>query len=523
MATIASTADVIRVHGRERGDRLALVQDEHRLTWGDLDRRSSRVANAFGAAGLSAGDRVAFLDKNGYEYFEVLFGGAKCDVVTVNVNWRLAPPEVQWIVQNAEAKVFFFGAEFADTVAAIEDQLDGVTLVCLGADDRFGSYEGWISDDETDPGVEPGPESVAFQLYSSGTTGLPKGVMLSNNNVFSLFDVVETEWDFGEDMVNLAAMPLFHIGGAGWAMAGMYFGATTILLREIDPGRLIDLIGEEQITHAFLVPAVLQFMLIMPNAATADFSSLRMMAYGASPITEEVLRGVIELLGCDFIQVYGLTETTGAICTLPTEDHDLSGPNLHRLRSCGKPNSNVEIAIVDPDSGDAVATGEVGEILTRSEQNMIGYWRNDEGTANAYVTFEGDDDWFRTGDAGYLDADGYLYIHDRIKDMIVSGGENVYPAEVENALMKHEAVGDVAVIGVPDEKWGEVGKAVIVKAEGATASEEDILTFARSELAGFKVPKSVDFVTEIPRNPTGKILKKDLRAPYWEGRERQVN
>jgi acyl-CoA synthetase (AMP-forming)/AMP-acid ligase II len=260
-------------------------------------------------------------------------------------------------------------------------------------------------------------------------------------------------------------------------------------------------------------------MLMMPNVNEGSYDSLQMLVYGASPISEDVLTGSIKAFGCKFAQAYGLTETTGAIVTLLPEDHDPDGPNKHRLRSCGKPNSNVELRIVEPGTGEDLPVGAVGEILTRSNQNMLGYWRNEEGTTAAYV----DGDWFRTGDAGYLDEDGYLYIHDRMKDMIVSGGENVYPAEVENALMKHPGIADVAVIGVPDDKWGEVGKAMVVVTEGQSPTDAEILTFARDHLAGFKTPKSVDFVESIPRNPSGKVLKKELRAPFWEGRERQVN
>ena len=520
MPTISSTADVIRTHAAERGDKVAIIQDDFEQTWSELDERSNRVANALKAAGVGAEDRVAFIDKNGYEYFEVLFGAAKLNAVTVNVNWRLAPPEVAWIVDNAQAKVFFFGKDFADTVDKIRTDLPTVgTFVCLDADERFETYDDWMSDDTTDPGVEPGGSDVAFQLYSSGTTGLPKGVMLSNDNLFALLPDASETWGFNEDMVSLVAMPLFHIGGSGWAMAGMFNGGTSVIVRELDPSALIDLIGEKRITHGFLVPAVFQFMLMMPNVDDGDYSSLEMLVYGASPITEEVLSASIKKFGCKFAQAYGLTETTGAIVTLPPEDHDPDGPNKHRLRSAGKPNSNVEMKIVDPDSFEEVPTGEVGEIITRSNQNMVGYWRNEDGTSAAFL----DGGWFRTGDIGYFDEDGYLYIHDRVKDMIVSGGENVYPAEVENVLMKHPGIADVAVIGVPDDKWGEVGKAMVVKAEGQDPTEDEIVAFAREQLAGFKVPKSVDFITEIPRNPTGKMLKKDLRAPFWEGRDRAVN
>ncbi len=316
-------------------------------------------------------------------------------------------------------------------------------------------------------------------------------------------------------------MPLFHIGGGGWATAGMYLGCTTVVMRDLDPMALAGVIERNKVTHAFLVPAVLTFMLATPGLSSAQLASMEVVLYGASPISEEVLSKSLQLFGCKFWQAYGLTETTGAIVNLPPEDHDPAGPNAHRLRSCGLPGPGVELRIVSTDAeggGDDAPTGEVGEIWIRSGQVMLGYWKQPGETEKAIV-----DGWFRSGDVGYVDADGYLYIHDRIKDMIVSGGENVYPAEVENALMAHPRVADVAVIGVPDDKWGEVPKAIVVATDGPAPDAKEILAFARERLAGFKVPKSVEFVEALPRNPTGKILKQELRAPYWAGRDRAVN
>jgi long-chain acyl-CoA synthetase len=253
-----------------------------------------------------------------------------------------------------------------------------------------------------------------------------------------------------------------------------------------------------------------------PGVETTDFTTLRALVYGASPITEAVLTQGIERLGCEFIQVYGLTETTGAITQLDGADHDpVHRPKL--LRSAGRPYPWVEMRVIDPDTGTDAADGEVGELWTRSHQNSIGYWRNEEATAVAFTP----DGWFKTGDAGYLE-DGFVFLHDRVKDMIVSGGENIYPAEVENALMKHPEVSDVAVIGVPDERWGEAVKAVVVRAAGSALAERDLIDFAREHLGGFKLPKSVDFTDVLPRNPSGKLLKRELRAPYWASADRQI-
>ena len=517
---ITNVAGIIRTHAKNLSGKVALVQGDRVQTWQESYQRSCQVAQALKAAGVGNQDRVAFLDKNSIEHFEVFYGCALLNAVSVDINFRLAAPEVAFIVNDSRANVFVVNAEFVPVLDAIVGELTHVKkIVVIGEHAKHESYEKWVNRYQPiDPGVQAKSGDVAFQLYSSGTTGRPKGVMLTNENFMGILPTSRTLWMMNANSINLIAMPLFHIGGSGWATAGQYNGAKSIILREtVDVGGIVKLIGQHRITHAFMVPALLAFTLMVPDIDKADFSSLQLIAYGASPISEQVLAASLKTFKCNFVQVYGLTETTGVVTMLTHEDHDVDGPKKHLLRSCGKPSMGIELKIVD-DTGKQLPAGEVGEIIIRSKQVMKGYWNMPEETAKTIRN-----GWFYTGDAGYTDKAGYVYIHDRVKDMIVSGGENVYPAEVENALMKHPAVADVAVIGIPDDRWGEVPLAIVVRKPDVAVTEDDIIAFGRTQLAGFKTPKKVAWADALPRNPSGKILKKDLRAPYWEGRTRQVN
>ena len=520
VSTITTVAGIIRTHAKNLSGKVALVQGDRVQTWQELYKRSSQVAQALKAAGVGSQDRVAFLDKNSIEHFEVFYGCSLLNAVSVDINFRLAPPEVAYIVNDARAKVFVVGPDFVPVLDAIAGDLPHTKkIVVIGGHPQHESYESWVSRYQPiDPGATAKKGDVAFQLYSSGTTGRPKGVMLTNENFMGILPTSQDLWAMDQHAVNLVAMPLFHIGGSGWATAGQYNGCKSIIVREAtDVGGLVKLIGQHRITHAFMVPALLAFTLMVPDIDKADFSSLKLIAYGASPISEQVLSASLKTYKCNFVQVYGLTETTGVVTMLMHEDHDVDGPKKHLLRSCGKPSLGVELKVVD-EKGKELPAGEVGEIIIRSEQVMKGYWNMPEETAKSIRN-----GWFYTGDAAYKDKDGYVYIHDRMKDMIVSGGENVYPAEVENALMKHPAIADVAVIGIPDDRWGEVPLAIVVRKPNVEVTEDDIVAFGRTQLAGFKTPKKVVWADALPRNPSGKILKKDLRAPYWAGRTRQVN
>jgi long-chain acyl-CoA synthetase len=519
MSDITTIADIVRVHAARTPEAVAMIVGDRTITFGELDARSSQAAQAFRAAGVGFGDRVAFIEKNGPEFFEVVFGLAKLGAIGVPLNWRLAALEMLHIIADAQARAIVVGAEFFGHLEHIEARLPSVdTVVAIGSHDRWPTFDDWIAPHSAeDPGVTTDFDDTAFLMYTSGTTGRPKGVMLTNGNYFSKTTGVVDKWRFDADSVSLVVMPMFHMAGSGWALIGLYQGCKTVVLRDVDPAAILDAIARHRITNMLLVPAVIQMLLAAPGVEDTDFSSVRAIVYGASPITDDVLTKGLDRIGCEFQQVYGLTETTGSITQLDAVDHDpRRRPGL--LRSCGKPYDWVEIRIVD-DDGNEVPAGSVGEVWTRSSQTMAGYW-NDPAATAAAITADG---WFKTGDAGYLDTEGYLFLHDRKKDMIVSGGENVYPTEVENVLMTHPAVDDVAVIGVPDHKWGEAVKAVVVPAKGASPTEAELITYARERLGGFKLPKSVDFTDELPRTPSGKILKRSLRDRYWVGVERRIN
>ncbi|TPW03844.1 MAG: AMP-dependent synthetase and ligase [Alphaproteobacteria bacterium] len=358
-----------------------------------------------------------------------------------------------------------------------------------------------------------GPDIV--QLYTSGTTGNPKGVQLTNANYLAFLSMSKdvAGFDYKDNETVLGAMPLFHVGGTNPVLAGYASGSTLAILRDISPAGLLDLIAREKINHGFIVPAVILMLLNAPEIEGADLSSLKTISYGASPIAQDVLERAQKRFGCDFLQFYGMTETVGAGTYLPAAAHD---PAKGKLRSCGIPWPGVEVRVVDANDNE-VPLGEVGEIVIKAPIVMKGYFNKPDATAEAVR-----DGWMHTGDAAYMDADGYFFIYDRVKDMIVTGAENVYPAEVENAVFGHPSVADVAVIGVPDDKWGEAVKAVVVLKPGASPDAESIIAYARDKVAAFKVPKSIDFVEAIPRNASGKVLRRELRKPYWEGRERMV-
>lgn len=521
MTTVPPTfGEALSFHASERPDAVALRFADRVTTYREFDAHANQVANALPGLGLNKGDRVAYLGKNSDYAIELALGAARAGVVFVPIIWRLAAPEVAHILRDSGATVLFVEPAFAGVADVLAGQ--GVQVVPIGdgatGADTFTSLRDAAS--SAPPTTTVTEDDTVLQLYTSGTTGQPKGVMLSHaNGIRQRANIIAAgvSWlhsDPGD--TTIIAMPYGHIGGVGVVLGAINAGQELIVHAEYDPAALIDAIAAHRVRRLFLVPAAIGMLLQHPKAADADFSSIETMSYGASPIPLPLLRAAVARFGCSFVQVYGMTETWGGVVALPPEDH-LPGRE-HKMTAAGKALPGVELKILDQ-QGNVVAPGVIGEVAIRSPNNSRGYWNRPDETAKTLIG----DGWLRTGDAGLIDDEGYLFIQDRIKDMIITGAENVYPAEVESAVFAHPAVADVAVIGVPDQKWGEAVKAIVVLKPGMTANPDEIIDHTRTLIAGFKCPKTVDFVAQLPRNPAGKILRRELREPFWAGQARRVN
>ena len=490
-------ADTLREFALQQADAPCLSFAEETISYGQLHQRSSQLANALLGKGLATGDRVAIIARNAPVFYDLVFACAKAGLIMLPVNWRLSTRELQEILSDSSPGLVLADAEFVK-------ELPGVAPVMV-LDEDYITWRDTAS--RVDPSVPTATTDPVLLLYTSGTTGRAKGVMISHRNMGFTSRMAEEIWGFGPDSVNLVAGPLFHIGGIGYGMMALTQGGHTVLLQQPAPGPALAAMAQFRVTHGFLVPAVIQSLVETDGVDRMDLSSLKLIAYGASPISETLLLRAMKVFGCGFSHAYGLTETSGTVITLPPDAHDPGGENAGRLRSCGRPVPWAEIDLFDPKTGHRVREGEVGEIRVRSGMNMVGYWHNPEETRAAFSP-EG---WLRTGDAAWRDADGYYYIHDRFKDMIVSGGENIYPTEIENVLYQHPDVAAAAVIGVPHQRWGETPKALVVLRTGSGADEKQLSAFLRRRLAHYKCPTSIEFVQDMPRSASGKILKRELR------------
>ncbi|MBC2642398.1 MULTISPECIES: long-chain-fatty-acid--CoA ligase [unclassified Rhodococcus (in: high G+C Gram-positive bacteria)] len=503
----------VRDHAVERPGAPAVTCGDTTLTYAELDWRTNRIAVALSAL-ASGGTRVGALLRMRTEGVETFVAAAKAGLVFVPLNWRLPAAEAAAIAVDAELRVLIVEAEFAAAADAVREALPGLTVVLVDAPEADVLPAGtWTWDrllasgTATDPGFGDDPDAAVLQLYTSGTTGFPKGVVATHRNLHNEPEgQLIYRWKRGS--VALDALPLFHIAGAGWLSTCLSAGVHVVLLGAFDARRVAALVDRHRITHAFLVPSTLQMLLDVPDLERYDVSSLELVAYGSAPITPALLRRAIDRLGCGFVQRYGMTETTGSVTALTAPDHDPSGHRAHLLRSAGKPMPGVEVEIRDVVTGARLAIGESGEIVCRSRNNVAGYWHRPEETAQLLTQ----DGFLRTGDAGYLDEEGYLFVTDRVKDMIITGGENVYPVEVESVLAEHPAVAEVAVVGVPHRTWGESVTAVVRLVDPAVVpDEQELIAFTAERLASYKKPREIVFVAELPRGASGKILKRTLR------------
>ncbi len=507
--------DQVSDFARQHAERTALITGSRRISYGELDNRAKRVDNGLHALQLERQSRIAILCRNRHEFFEIWQGAAMAGHVLTPINAKLAAREIAFILNDSQARLLFVDHAFHGLVQEISGELSTVQQIfTLDSHPEWISYSDWRDAQCADPPPRSlFPDDTVVQMYTSGTTGFPKGVELEHASVLACVRAMMglTVWPPGE--VSLVTAPLFHTAGCAWAHCALQSGGTVVLLEELSPAAVLSAIEDHRVSEALLVPALIRMVLDSPQCADTDFSSLRRILYGASPIPVSSLRQAMQVFACDFEQGYGLTESVGPVAMLRPQDHD----GGRKMQSCGKAVPGTVIHVVDPD-GNECATDEVGEIIIEGPQLMKAYWNRPDDTRDAIRA-----GWLHTGDAGYYDADGYLYIHDRLKDMIVSGGENIYPAEVEGVLAACSGIAEVAVIGVPDERWGEAVKALIIPQPGSQISARDISDYAHQHMARFKCPKSIDFVESIPRTASGKILKKVLREPYWAGRDRRVS
>lgn len=508
---------VIRRNTRRFPDRVVSRFGDMAMTYRELDGRINRLVNGLLGLGVEKGDRVAFFSRNCHTYLEGLLGAAKGGFALTTINFMLKEKELAYILQNSDAKAIIFQSEFAPLIKAASTDCPKLKhFVAFGEPvDSVISYEKLLSSSsDEDPHVPIGEDDTLLLVYTSGTTGKPKGVMLSHRNVvFNAIDSI-TGVELTQDTINLNVCPLYHVAASVLQTFSTYYiGGTSVTVEQFDPRALLECIEREQVTFTFLVPTMIFRILELTGTEDYNLSSLRKVGYGAAPMPLDRLKKAIPLFGPVLFQGYGLTESTANVVILRPEDHDLGAPEerLARLKSCGREHSNHEIRVVGPDDRE-LPPGEVGEIALKSPSVMEGYWKNPEATRDAIR-----DGWLYTGDMAYMDADRYIYIVDRKNDLIISGGENVYPKEIEEVLFSHPAILEAAVCGVPHPDWGEVPKAFVVLREGHKATADEIIAHCKQNLARYKCPKEVMFLKELPKTASGKITRAGVKRLYVTG------
>ena len=516
-------AKLLTKAARTYPDKLALVHGPKKLTFAQFNQRANRLANALLGLGVRPGDNVAVLQYNYPETLETIFACFKAGCGAVPINFRLHPKECAYIIDHSQARAVVLSPEFNQSIMDVRREITEAEhfITLEGAAGELLDYEGLLaatSPEREDAGVDP--DQLAWLFYTSGTTGQPKGAMLTHRNLLAMtMNFYADMSPLGPEDAVLHGAPLSH-GSGLYALPNIAKGALNVILegKTFEPELVFQTIEQHRITNMFAAPTMVKRLAESPAAVKYDHGSLRCLNYGGAPMYVEDLKQAMRVLGPCLVQLYGQGESPMTITYLPKRDHKPEGSprEMERLASAGIARTDVEVAVVDLDDRPLPA-GQAGEIVTRSDLVMKGYWRNPR--ASAETLRHG---WLHTGDVGTLDDDGYLFIMDRSKDMIISGGENIYPREVEEVLLRHPAVREVAVIGVPDPQWGEAMKAIVALAPGQSASGEELIAFCKDNIASYKKPKSIDFVDDLPKNNYGKILKRDLRARYWGDRGRKV-
>ena len=517
VARYKTVGDMLAAAAAEAPDKTALVFGGRRCSYQELDEASNRIAGALIDKGFSRGATIGMIGKNSDCFVEILFGAVKSGGAAVVLNWRLAGPELRVIAEDAGLAMLFYDVEFAGAVEVLRSALP--SLVCVPFDPSLDAHPDFVAfvarPGTAAPARTISPDDTAIMMYTSGTTGKPKGVPASH---YAICFAPENMLATGERCVsldsdiNLLTTPLFHLAGIGWLHGSIFGRATLIILPSADVPSLVAAVAAHRVTRATVLPALMPALLDAVGQGV-DLSSLRLIAYGASPIPESLLARMLAKFSCGFLQNYGMTENSASATYLAPDDHYPGSPFL---LSCGRPYPHVTLRTVNA-GGLVCGAGEIGEIELQSATLFKGYWNRPDATAEVWR-----DGWYATGDMGFLDEHGYLFLVDRKKDMIISGGENIYATEVESAIAAHPDVLRAAVIGVPSEKWGEEVKAIVILRDFSALDGAELIAFLRPLIAGYKLPKSVDFVAELPLTAMGKIAKPILRERYWPAHGRRI-
>ena len=505
---------------RKFPNKTAVVFEGTRLTYKEVDERANAIANSLVRMGVQRGDRVTLIADNTYEWIEMYFAPAKAGATFAPVNASAPAREMEYVLNYVAPKVLIFQPRWIDMIQSMKDRLPSVqSYVLMGADvPGMESYERLIEEgSKEEPGIEPDPLDIALIIFTGGTTGMPRGAMHTHRGcVYSVHSMaIDVRQNYND--VEMHVTPIYHTAMAAQIICSTFLGNKHVLARKFDPETVLNLIEKEGITCGFVVPTIINMLLQVPDLQKYDLSSLRALYYGGAPMPIKLLEQALKTIPCGFIQFYGQTEGF-LYATLPPEDHVVEGPpeKVRKSRAAGRALVNYELRVVDGEDRD-VPVGEVGEIVVRGPTMTAGYWDRPDETAE--VIRNG---WLHTGDLARMDEDGYIYVVERKKDMIISGGKNIYCPEVEEVLYRHPAVLEATVFGIPDDYWGEAVKAAVALKPGKEVTEEELIEFCAQSISGWKKPKSVDFLKELPKSPTGKIIKRVLRDKYWEGAEKKI-